>query len=106
MPKNLFLLLLLIFLPAPTNVLASGDIAAGERKAQACVRCHGKAGVSTNPRVPQLAGLPAGHFIEQMIRFRSGDRRSTPMRDVTRRLSDEDIADLAAYFESLGDFVD
>ncbi len=106
MPKSLLLLLLVILLPVPGGALASGDVSAGERKAQTCVRCHGTGGISTNPRVPPLAGLPAEHFIEQMYRFRSGERRSTPMRDVTRRLSDEDIADLAAWFESLGDSID
>ena len=103
--KPMCALLAILFL-APAGALAAGDIAAGERKSQTCVHCHGAGGVSTNIRVPTLAGLPAGHFIEQMTRFRSGERRSTPMRDVTRRLSDEDIADLAAYFESLGDFID
>ncbi len=106
MTEKLLCALLATLLLFPAGALAAGDIAAGERKSQTCVRCHGAGGNSTNPRVPTLAGLPAAHFIEQMKRFRSGERRSTPMRDVTRRLSDEDIADLAAYFGSLGDFID
>lgn len=77
------------------------SIKAGETKAPFCARCHGADGISTNPGIPHLAGQQKEYFIKQLKDFRSGFRRSAPMREVTRTLSNSDIANLAAYYNSL-----
>jgi cytochrome c553 len=76
-------------------------VEAGARKAERCIRCHGAKGVSEAPLVPNLAGQKQGYLVEQLKSFREGLRRSTPMRQVTQKLTDEDIEDLAAYYSQL-----
>lgn len=94
------------FLPAfaaPAPALAGGgDAAAGEVKAaNGCVACHGRKGVSTNPLWPNLAGQHAFYLAKQLREFRSGKRKDPVMNPLSAPLSDEDIEDLAAYYESL-----
>lgn len=80
---------------------AAADVAAGQRKAQACAVCHGVAGRSTAPDAPHLAGQPALYLVAQMRNFRSGKRPHEVMGVIARPLSDEDIADLSAFYSSL-----
>lgn len=86
---------------ASTAMDGPGNAAVGAEKAEACARCHGPSGVTSNPNLPNIAGQNQGYFIKQMKDFRSGYRRSAPMRDVARGLSDEDIADLAAHYAQI-----
>lgn len=79
----------------------AGNVAEGEKKASFCIQCHGINGITDNTNVPNIAGQNEGYLIDQLRNFRDGLRRSTPMRMVTQNLSDEDIADLAAYYRSL-----
>ncbi len=90
-------------LAAPAAALAGGgDAAAGEAKAASlCVACHGRKGVSTNPLWPNLAGQHAFYLAKQLREFRSGKRKDPVMNPLSGALSDEDIEDLAAYYESL-----
>lgn len=64
--------------------------------------CHGPSGNSTNPEWPNLAGQNAAYIAEQLTQFRAGQRSATPnamvMTAQAAALSDEDIADLGAYF--------
>lgn len=83
------------------SMAMAGDITAGEKKASFCIQCHGMSGVADNLDVPIIAGQNEGYLAAQLRSFRDGTRRSTPMRLVTQNLSDEDIADLAAYYSSL-----
>ena len=75
---------------------AAGDIVAGAEKAKGCASCHG---VDGKGRIP-LAGKKAGYLAEQLQAFRSGVRKESMMNMMAKSLSDEDIADLAAYFAS------
>ena len=79
----------------------AADIAAGRKKAGACVACHGEAGIATLPNAPHLAGQPALYFAEQMRQFRSGKRPSEVMAVIAKPLSDQDIDDLAAWYEAI-----
>lgn len=76
------------------GVLAAGDAAAGQKKSGACVSCHGADGNGATP----LAGLEAVYLATQLQDFRSGARSSGMMNMMAAKLSDEDIADLAAYY--------
>ena len=79
---------------------AEGDIAAGEKKARSCQVCHGKGGNSTNPAYPILAGQHAQYLQKQLRSFRDGTRKDPIMNGMAAPLSDQDIEDVAAYFQS------
>jgi cytochrome c553 len=81
-------------------VLAA-DAAAGRAKAQACVPCHGPNGLSARPDAPNLAGQPAMYSAGQLRAYRSGKRQHPEMSVVAKGLSEGDIDDLAAWFESI-----
>jgi cytochrome c553 len=77
------------------------DPAAGRVKAQACAVCHGALGVSVVPDAPNLAGQPAIYLAAQLRAYRAGARRNEVMAVMAKPLSDEDIANLAAWFAAI-----
>jgi len=79
----------------------AADVAAGRGKADACVACHGDAGISVLPNAPNLAGQPAIYLADQLRQFRAGKRPSEVMAVIARPLSDADIDDLAAWYASI-----
>lgn len=81
-----------------TSVWAVGDAAAGEQKASACVACHGQAGNSTMPSFPKLAGQGERYLVKQLADIKSGARKAEAMTAIAANLSEQDMADLAAYF--------
>ena len=86
----------LLALPA-----AAQDAAKGRQKAQACAVCHGPLGISTAPDAPNLAAQPAIYTATQLRNYRSGTRKHEVMAVMAKPLTDDDIADLAAWFASL-----
>ena len=80
---------------------AAGDRQAGLEKTAACVACHGHDGVSRRPDVPNIAGHPALYISQQLRAYRSGERSHPNMTVVAQSLSDEDIANLAAWYSEL-----
>jgi len=76
----------------------AGDPAAGEEKSQVCAACHGVGGKSTIPMNPNLAGQYASYLEYALHSYRDGSRKNAIMGAQAASLSDEDIADLAAYF--------
>ncbi len=95
----LFLTLGVVFSLA-SPVLA-GEHEAGKAKSRACVSCHGAQGIGTLPIFPNLAGQQGEYLMIQLRAFRDGSRKNENMNVVAKSLSDEDIADLAAYYASL-----
>jgi len=69
--------------------------------AKKCAKCHGKLGEGVKKN-PALAGIAAGEFIDKMNLYRAGGGDSKVMIRFAKSLSDEEIAELAAYYESLG----
>lgn len=67
-----------------------------------CTTCHGANGLAVVPHTPHLAGQPEPYLVEQLKACRSGKRMHEVMGVVAKSLSDADIADLAAWFASLG----
>jgi cytochrome c553 len=94
------MLALLAGAPAVGPAFAA-DIGAGKIKAQACVMCHGEAGMSQMPNAPHLAGQPAIYLVEQLKNFRSGKRPDPVMSVIAKPLTDTDIDDLAAWYGSI-----
>lgn len=83
-----------------TAAIAAGDAAAGKQKAEACAACHGPGGYSTNPAWPRLAGQHADYIAKQLHDFKGGSRSNPIMSAQAVNLSEQDMADLAAFFAS------
>jgi cytochrome c553 len=84
----------------PDAPFVHGKAAAGATKSAACAACHGPNGNSANPDWPRLAGQSAVYIVEQLRLFRSGVRNNPVMKPLASTLSDQDIDDLAVYYES------
>ena len=83
------------------GVQAAGNAEAGKTKSAACAACHGPDGNSPiNPVWPKLAGQHPGYIEKQLSDFKSGNRKDPTMSGMAAPLSEEDMADLAAYFSS------
>lgn len=80
--------------------LAEGSAEAGKAKSAVCAACHGMDGNSINPEWPSLAGQHARYIVVQLSAFQSGERQNVLMTPQAMNLSDEDKADLAAYYSS------
>ncbi|WP_293408153.1 cytochrome c [Piscinibacter sp.] len=79
----------------------AGDAAAGRQKAQMCAVCHGPMGIAAAPETPNLAGEPEGYIVRQLRAFRTGKRQHEVMNVIAKSLSDEDIDNVAAWFNSI-----
>lgn len=80
----------------------AGDIKAGRAKATQCQACHGLDGMSKLPEAPNLAGQTEEYLVKALNDFRKGARQNEMMSVVSKTLSDADVANLAAYYNSLG----
>ena len=92
---------LTIIMGVSTSALASADINAGKTRASSCAGCHGANGISNNPAWPNLAGQKAQYLEKQLKMFRAGQRQDALMSPMAKPLSDTDIKNLAAYYNSL-----
>ena len=79
----------------------AGDVAAGKAKSGVCAACHGAAGISAVPMYPNLAGQKEAYTAKQLKDFKSGARKDPVMAPMAMGLSDEDIANISAYYASL-----
>src|SRR5512134_2986027 len=77
-----------------------GDRAFGEYLASECVACHQRTGQYAG--IPPIVGWPHEVFVEVMNEYRHKKRQNPVMQTIAARLSDEEVAALAAYFASLG----
>jgi cytochrome c553 len=85
----------------PLSATAAGDAVAGEKKAVTCFGCHGADGVSLSPNFPNLAGQQEIYLTQQIKAFRDGTRINPIMSPMAKSLSDDDIANIAAFFANL-----
>ncbi len=86
---------------------AEGDVDAGRLKAQTCLGCHGNPGMRNaypGYHVPKLGGQHAQYIIAALKNYKDGMRSHPTMRAQASDLSDQDMADIAAYFSSLKQF--
>ena len=88
-------------LDARASSLVDGSAEDGKAKAITCTACHGTDGNSANPLWPNIAGQGAPYLVAQLRAFKDGKRRDPLMTSQAMLLSDQDMADLAVYFESL-----
>ena len=100
--KKILTLVTVVALGMNSTATFAGDAAAGKIKSAACSACHGQNGISTNDIWPNLAGQKEGYLAAQLTAFRSGQRTNPMMAPMAAALSDADVANLAAYYSSLG----
>jgi cytochrome c553 len=90
-----------IALAAVATPAMAADIVAGQAKvATVCAACHGANGVSVSDHIPNLAAQRAAYIADQLAAFKTGSRKSDIMNVIAPQLSDEDVANVAAFFES------
>ena len=81
---------------------AGGNAEAGKSKTSMCAGCHGIAGYKTafpeTYSVPKLGGQQAAYIVKALQAYKAGDRTHPSMRAIAADLSEQDMADLAAYY--------
>ena len=82
------------------------DAAAGQQNAAQCVGCHGIPGYQSSfpeiYRVPKVAGQNAAYIVAALTAYKKGERKHPSMSGIGRGLTDQQMADLGAYYETLG----
>jgi cytochrome c553 len=98
--KRMLSTTIIAFLGMVGTAHAAGDAQAGKAKAAACGGCHGAngEGVGSNP---PLAGMGEDKFVQAMQDYKSGKRASPIMKPFASSLSDQDVANMGAYYASL-----
>ncbi|SAL40622.1 c-type cytochrome [Caballeronia telluris] len=84
------------------GVSFAADVKAGRAKAVQCQACHGIDGLAKIPEAPNLAGQTEEYLVKALNDFKSGARQNDMMTLMAKPLTDADIANLAAYYHSLG----
>jgi cytochrome c553 len=83
-----------------------GDAKAGEKKIAMCIGCHGIKGYQASfpeiYKVPMISGQGAKYIVSALNAYKKGERKHPSMRGIADNLSDQDMADLAAYYEAHG----
>lgn len=97
--KKLLIAVMFILMLAAGGVQASGDAARGAELASDCADCHGADGKG-DEYMPALAGMDAVEHAQKLADFKSGAVESE-MADYVGDLSEQDMADLAAYYATL-----
>ena len=97
------LIIILIFIVTSPSI-AAGNPDAGKVKANTCLGCHGIPGytnVYPTYHVPRLGGQYAEYIVAALKAYQTGERSHPTMRAQANSLSEEDMTDIGAYFESL-----
>ncbi len=100
MQLNMIKLIMPALLLISGNLMAAGDAEKGQALSATCAACHGMDGNSINPIWPSLAGQHEVYLDRQIKLFRDGERENALMTPMVAGLSDQDAADLAAYFSA------
>ncbi|MFT5277336.1 MAG: cytochrome c553 [Glaciecola sp.] len=91
----------MLSLSACGQMILQGDVKRGEGLSGVCGMCHGVNGISNVPVYPNLAGQKEQYLVIQLKAFRAGERVNIAMTSHAQKLSDQDIADLSAYYAKL-----
>ena len=108
--KHFLTTLVAIIVASVTTVATAqevkGNLIAGEKKVALCLGCHGILGFHTGfpevYRVPMIAGQGPKYIVAALTAYKKGERKNPSMRAVAETLSDQDVADVAAYFSAQG----
>ena len=81
---------------------SKGNPVAGKAKATTCAACHGADGnTPIDGTYPLLAGQHADYLAKSLTEYKNGKRKNAIMAGQAAALTEQDIADLSAYFASL-----
>jgi cytochrome c553 len=87
---------------AAAQGVSAGNPVAGYQKTQMCTGCHGIEGWRTAYpevyKVPKIGGQHQAYIVKALQEYKSGERNHPSMRAIAGSLSDQDMADLAAYY--------
>ncbi len=100
--KTLFIIVLGLF--ASSTSYAAGNAEQGKLKSETCLGCHGVpsyTNVYPTYHVPRLGGQHADYIVAALKGYQSGERNHGTMEAQAAGLSEEDMADIGAYFQSL-----
>jgi cytochrome c553 len=97
---NKLLISLLVTFGISGVAQAAGDAAAGQANAGVCAGCHSADGNSAVPNFPKLAGQNAAYLLKQLTEIQSGSRQVVEMTGLLANFSEQDLADIAAYYAS------
>lgn len=82
----------------------TGDVQAGQKKAEMCIGCHGIKGYQNSfpeiHKVPMISGQTGPYIVSALKAYQKGDRKHPTMRGIAASLSEQDMADLAAFYAS------
>ena len=85
---------------------AKGDVMQGEKKASMCIGCHGIVGYQASfpevYKVPKISGQNAPYIVSALNAYKTGERKHPTMRGIAESLSEQDMADLAAFYGQHG----
>ncbi len=101
---NKFKVSIVLGLGLLTGNAMAGDIAAGKAKSGVCTACHGSDGIAVIPGYPNLKGQNEQYMVSAIKAYKAGQRTgglAPVMQAQASLLSDDDIANVAAYFASL-----
>ena len=80
------------------------DAKAGEKKAAMCIGCHGIPGYQASfpeiHKVPMISGQSGKYIVAALNAYKKGERKHPTMKGISASLSDQDMADLGAYYET------
>ena len=83
-----------------------GDIRAGEQKIAQCIGCHGIVGYQASfpeiHKVPMISGQGAKYIVSALNAYKKGERKHPTMRGIATPMTEQDMADLGAYYEASG----
>jgi cytochrome c553 len=109
LPSLLTLLVPLVLtlpLAAQAQDVKGGDATAGHKKAAMCIGCHGIKGYQASfpevHKVPRISGQNAKYVAAALAAYKKGERKHPTMRAIAGSLSDQDMADLGAFYEQDG----
>lgn len=105
-PATMKKLLALLALAGIANIAAAADVVgnakAAENKIAMCIGCHAIPGYKTTfpevYQVPMIGGQPAKYIENALQAYKKGERKHLSMRGIATSLSDQDMADIAAYY--------
>lgn len=102
----LFALVVSLVTSAAFSQDIKGDAAAGEKKNAVCIGCHGIVGYQASfpeiYKVPKISGQNEKYIVSSLKAYKAGERKHPSMRAISAALSEQDMADLAAYYAPHG----
>ena len=106
MKKLLFAMIALASSAGTLTSALAQDAKAGEGKVAMCIGCHGIPGYQASfpeiHKVPMISGQGAKYIVSALTAYKRGERKHPTMRSIAGSMSDQDMADVAAFYEQQG----